>query len=273
MAKNGGNQPVIPPMGKKVRLRDYDPGYTEGFTDQTQVAEQLQKDLERMSELQDILYAGGQKALLIIIQAIDTGGKDGTIKHVFRGLNPAGVQVTSFKSPTPEELGHDFLWRIHQHTPRKGMIAVFNRSHYEDVLVVRVHSLVEKRIWKERYAHINDFEELLHEHNTTVLKFFLYISKQEQKERLESRLREPNKHWKFNPDDLKERALWDEYIEAYENMLTKCNTDHAPWHIIPANKKWYRNYIVSRTIVQAMEGMKLSYPPAPPGLDQITIPD
>ena len=266
-------QPLIPPFDKKVNLKDYDPAYTGGFADEQDVQTRLEKDLERLSALQEILYAGAQQSILIVVQAMDTGGKDGLIKHVFRGLNPAGVQVTSFKQPSDEELGHDFLWRIHQHVPHKGMIGVFNRSHYEDVLIVRVHELVPKKVWKKRYAAINAFEALLTENGTTILKFFLHISKDEQKRRLEDRLREPDKNWKFNPDDLKERALWGEYTEAYEAALSKCNTEYAPWHIVPADHKWYRNYSVTRAIVEAMEAMKLEYPPAAPGLEGIVIPD
>ena len=266
-------QPLIPPFDKKVNLKDYDPAYTGGFADEQDVQTRIEKDLERLGALQEILYAGAQQSILIVVQAMDTGGKDGLIKHVFRGLNPAGVQVTSFKQPSDEELGHDFLWRIHQHVPRKGMIGVFNRSHYEDVLIVRVHQLAPKKVWKKRYEAINAFEALLTENGTTILKFFLHISKDEQKRRLEDRLREPDKNWKFNPDDLKERALWGEYTEAYEAALSKCNTEYAPWHIVPADHKWYRNYSVTRAIVEAMEAMKLEYPPAAPGLEGIVIPD
>jgi PPK2 family polyphosphate:nucleotide phosphotransferase len=183
------------------------------------------------------------------------------------------VQITAFKAPTANELAHDFLWRIHQHTPAKGNIGVFNRSHYEDVLVVRVHNLAPKEVWKERYDHINRFEELLAESGTTILKFFLYISKEEQKKRFESRIKNPEKNWKFAMADLKEREYWDDYTKAFEDMLTKCNTPHAPWHIVPANKKWYRNYIVTRTIVDALEKLDPKYPPAEPGLDKVVIPD
>jgi PPK2 family polyphosphate:nucleotide phosphotransferase len=266
-------QPLIPPFGKKVSLEDYDPAHTGGHTDEQDVQAQLEKDLQRMFALQEVLYAGAQRSILIVVQAMDTGGKDGLIAHVFRGLNPAGVQVTSFKQPTEEELGHDFLWRVHQHVPRRGMIGVFNRSHYEDVLIVRVHQLAPKKAWKKRYERINAFEALLAESGTAILKFFLYISKDEQKRRLEDRLKQPDKYWKFNPDDLKERELWDEYTQAYEAVLGKCNTEYAPWHIVPANHKWYRNYVVTRTIVEAMEAMKLEYPPAAPGLENIVIPD
>lgn len=266
-------QPLIPPADKKVKLKDYDPGYTGGFKSEEETLPDLEKDLEKLEKLQERLYAESKRSVLIVLQAIDTGGKDGTIKHVFRGLNPQGVHITPFKAPTPFELAHDFLWRVHQRTPAKGTIGVFNRSHYEDVLVVRVHDLVPKEVWKERYDHINRFEELLTESGTTILKFFLYISKEEQKQRFENRLNNPEKVWKFAIGDVKEREHWDEYIKAYEDMLTKCNTDYAPWHIVPANKKWYRNYVVTRTIVDALEKLDPKYPAAEPGLDKVVIPD
>jgi PPK2 family polyphosphate:nucleotide phosphotransferase len=265
-------QPLIPPRDKKVDLNDYDPSFSDGFESEADILPQMTKDLARLSELQERLYAESKQSLLIVLQAIDTGGKDGTIEHVFKGLNPQGVVVTSFKAPTPDELAHDFLWRVHQHTPAKGKIAVFNRSHYEDVLVVRVHNYVPKKVWKERYDHINRFENMLVEHNTTVLKFFLHISKDEQKRRFESRLKEPKKQWKFSMQDLKEREYWDAYQEAYEAMLSKCNTGDAPWHIVPANRKWYRNYIVVNAIVEALEKMDPQYPPPPPGLEAVVVP-
>lgn len=261
-------QPLIPPK-KNVQLTDYDAAYTGSFANEQEVQESLEKDLKRMYELQEILYASATQSLLIVLQAMDSGGKDGTITHVFRGLNPAGVQVAAFKQPNPDELKHDFLWRVHQRTPPKGLIGVFNRSHYEDVLVVRVHGLVPKKVWKKRYDQINDFEALLVETGTIILKFFLHISKEEQERRLEDRLRQPNKYWKFSPADLKERELWDDYMDAYEAVFEQCNTKHAPWYIVPANHKWYRNYIVSRTIVEAMEAMKLEYPAPAPELENI----
>jgi PPK2 family polyphosphate:nucleotide phosphotransferase len=266
-------QPLVPPFDKKVHLKDYDPAYTGGFDNEDEVKAKLEKDIERLIDLQELLYAGAERSVLIVIQAMDTGGKDGLIKHVFRGLNPAGVAVTSFKRPSEDELAHDFLWRIHQQTPRKGMIGVFNRSHYEDVLVVRVHELVPKSLWKKRYDQINEFEELVSENGTVILKFFLHISRDEQKRRLEDRLREPHKHWKFNPGDLKERERWDDYMEAYEAALSKCHTENAPWHIVPANNKWYRNYVVTKALVEAMEAMDLKYPPAAEGIEGIVIPD
>lgn len=266
-------QPLIPPIGKKIKLSDYDPGYAGGFKDKTEVEETLKRDLQRLDELQDILYAGGQYGLLVILQGMDTAGKDGLIRHVFKGVDPQGVEITSFKAPTPAELARDFLWRIHQRVPAKGMIGVFNRSHYEDVLVVRVHELVPKSVWKERYDHINRFEETLTEHGTIVLKFFLHISKNEQKERLEARRDDPAKQWKFNPGDLKEREYWDAYQEAYQDALSRCHTEKAPWHIVPANKKWYRNYIVTKTIIETLERLDLKYPAPPEGITQMVVPD
>jgi len=189
------------------------------------------------------------------------------------GVNPQGVQVTAFKAPTPEELDHDFLWRVHQHVPPRGMIGLFNRSHYEDVLIVRVENLVPDKVWKARYDHINAFERLLVDSGVTILKFFLHISKEEQKERFEERLQQPEKNWKFATGDLAVRAKWDRYMEAYEDALTRCNTEVAPWYIVPANKKWYRDFVISKTIVKKLENLDMHYPDPEPGLDQIVIPD
>jgi PPK2 family polyphosphate:nucleotide phosphotransferase len=266
-------QPLIPPFDKKVHLDDYDPGFTDDFDDEDEAIKQLEDDLNRLRDLQEALYAENKQSLLVVLQAIDAGGKDGTISHVFRGLNPQGVDVTSFKTPNSEELAHDFLWRVHKRTPAKGYIGVFNRSHYEEVLIVRVHDLVPKKVWKKRYDQINDFEKMLTESGTKILKFFLYISKDEQKKRFQSRLDEPDKQWKFALADLDERALWDEYIEAFEDMLTKCNTEFAPWHIIPANKKWYRNLVITRAIIDALEEMNPKYPKAADNLGKVVIPD
>jgi len=266
-------QPLVPPFDEKFHLEDYDPEYTGGYKSAEDVHDDLEKDIARLAAYQDKLYAEAKQSLLIVIQAMDTGGKDGLIKHVFRGLNPTGVQVTSFKVPSAEEMAHDFLWRIHHRAPGKGLIGVFNRSHYEDVLVVRVHELVPKKAWKKRYDQINEFEELLAENGTRILKFYLHISKDEQKRRLQDRLSDPDKYWKFNVDDLKERDLWDDYMEAYEDAIGKCNTETAPWHVVPANKKWYRDYIVTRTIVKALADLDPQYPEAAPGLDQIVVPD
>jgi PPK2 family polyphosphate:nucleotide phosphotransferase len=187
------------------------------------------------------------------------------------GVNPQGVRVTSFKKPNEEELSHDFLWRIHQAVPARGMIGIFNRSHYEDVLIVRVHNLVPASVWQTRYDHINNFERLLIDSGVTILKFYLHISKEEQKERLQARLEQPHKRWKFNPDDLKERALWADYMHAFEAAFERCSTAVAPWHIVPANKKWYRNLVISETIVQTLASLNLNYPDPMAGLDEIVI--
>ncbi len=264
-------QPIQIPPGEKIRLADFDPDHTGNYKDKDEAKAETEKNIERMAELQEILYAQGKHALLIILQAMDAAGKDGTIKQVMSGVNPQGCVVTSFKAPTPRELAHDFLWRVHQHAPPKGYLGIFNRSHYEDVLIVRVHNLVPEKIWRERYDHINHFEKLLADHGVTILKFFLHISKEEQKARMEKRIADKTKNWKFNAADLKERALWDDYMHAYDDAINKCNTPWAPWHIIPANKKWYRNLVISARIVEALESLDLRYPPAPEGIEKVRI--
>ncbi len=213
-----------------------------------------------MATTQELLYAEKKHSLLIVLQAIDAGGKDGTIRHVMSGVNPQSCQVTSFKEPTAEELGHDFLWRVHKATPIKGNITIFNRSHYEDVLIARVHRLVTKAVWSQRYGQINDFESLLASSCVKILKFFLHISKDEQKKRFEERLSDPQKRWKSSPSDFSERALWDEYTEAFEAAFSHCSTDYAPWYVIPANKKWFRNLLISKIIIEALESLKMKYP-------------
>ena len=270
MAKSS---PLVPALGKKVHLSDYDPADKGKYKRESDVTAILANDLTRLQTLQEVLYASSTRSLLVILQAIDAGGKDGAIKHVFQGVNPQGVNVTSFKQPTAEQLAHDFLWRIHPNVPAKGFIGVFNRSYYEDVLVVRVHKLAEKKVWKAHYDQINEFEALLTASGTTILKFFLYISRDEQKKRFQARLDDPEKRWKFAPGDLDERALWNEYVEADEDMLTKCNTEVAPWHIVPANHKWYRNLVVTQTIIDALEAMDLKYPDPIKDIDKIVIPD
>jgi PPK2 family polyphosphate:nucleotide phosphotransferase len=225
----------------------------------------------RLDEMQERLYANGDRAVLIVLQGMDTSGKDGTIKSVMSGLNPQGCKVVAFKTPSSEELGHDFLWRVHQKAPSKGQIGIFNRSHYEDVLITRVHGLVSDKIVKQRFNQIKEFEELLHENGTTILKFFLHISKDEQKERLEERIRNPEKRWKFNEGDLEERKLWKDYMAAFEDVMTATSTDHAPWYIVPANRKWYRNLVVADRVVEALEALKLKTPPAPEGVNFDTL--
>ena len=214
---------------------------------------------KRLIKLQRLLYAEGKHKVLIVLQAMDSGGKDGTIRSIFKGVNPQGVKVASFKVPTAVELAHDYLWRVHQKTPGSGEIVIFNRSHYEDVLVVRVHGLVPENVWKKRYDQINAFEKLLHEEGTTILKFFLYISKEEQKQRFLERIEDPEKQWKFNPDDIEERKLWDKYMQAFQAVIDKTSKAYAPWYVIPANRNWYRDLIISRIIVDRLEKLHMTY--------------
>ena len=265
-------QPLIPEPGEKISLKDYDPDY-RGDYDKDSASEAEKALEERLADLQERLYAESRQSLLVVLQAMDAGGKDGTIKRVFDAVNPQGVRVTSFKAPTPEELARDFLWRIHREVPPRGYIGIFNRSHYEDVLVVRVNELVPESAWRKRYDAINAFERLLADSGTRILKFFLHISKDEQKKRLQERLDNPAKHWKFSTGDLPVRERWDDYMTAYEDAISLCNTAYAPWHIVPANRKWYRNLVVTRAIVAALEAMNPQFPPAEPGLDKIVIPD
>ncbi len=243
--------------GSKLRLKDRDPGDTFGMKRDDNA---LEKTLDRLRELQHLLYADKRYGLLIVLQALDAGGKDGTIRHVMSGVNPQGCEVTSFKAPSSDERAHDYLWRIHHAVPRLGNIGIFNRSHYEDVLIVRVHRLAAKEVWTRRYRQINEFERTLSENGVTILKFFLHISKDEQKKRFQQRIEDPARNWKLSLPDFEERQHWDEYTEAYEDALRKCSTEWAPWYVIPANKKWFRNHLVASVIVQALDGMKLKYP-------------
>jgi PPK2 family polyphosphate:nucleotide phosphotransferase len=258
---------------KRIKLSNMNPDDTGKYRSKEEADDEFMRERQRIIDLQERLYAENKQSLLVVLQAMDTGGKDGTISHVFEGVNPQGCHVRAFKVPSEEELAHDFLWRAHSAAPRKGAIGIFNRSHYEDVLVVRVHKLVPEKIWKARYDQINSFERILALNNTTILKFFLYISKDEQKRRLQSRLDDKTKNWKFAVGDLKERALWDDYLDAYEDAINTCSTDYAPWHIVPANKKWYRNLVVARTIADTLDAMNPQYPPPEAGLDHVTIPD
>jgi len=253
-------QSLVVPSGAKVKLKDYDPDYTGDYKRKNEVKERVKQIQKQMTELQSMLYAESKHALLIILQAMDTGGKDGTIRHVMSGVNPQGCEVRSFKVPTLEELAHDFLWRAHAAVPRKGQITIFNRSHYEDVLAVRVHNLVPEDVWSARYDQINEFEKILIENGTVILKFFLHISKDEQKKRLEERINDPSKQWKFSESDVREREFWNDYIAAYEDALSKCSTELAPWYVVPANKKWYRNLVVGETIVKTLKDLNMKYP-------------
>ena len=246
---------------KKISLKDFDPDETSEFKHSKKKAkEELTKIVAEISQLQEKLYAEGKQKLLVIIQTTDTGGKDGTIRAIFSGVNPQGVKVASFKVPTPIEMAHDYIWRIHHVTPGKGEIVVFNRSHYEDVLPVRVHNLVPEKIWSKRYQHILDFEKLLTDEGTTILKFYLHISKEEQAARLIERIMDPSKTWKFNPGDLEERKLWNDYQKAYEDVLNKTSTPQAAWYVIPANRNWYRNLLVATIIRDTLKGLNCKYP-------------
>lgn len=256
--------------GSKVKLSDIDPDFHGAHKSEDEAKAELQHNLNRITELQRKLYADRRHCLLIVLQGIDGAGKDGTCWHVVSAMDPQGVSVTGFKQPSAEERDHDFLWRVHPHAPGLGQVAVFNRSHYEDVLVVRVHDLVPKHVWKQRYDFINDWERLLvDEKNTTILKFFLYISKDEQLSRFKDRLDDPARQWKISDSDYSERKLWDKYIDAFETAISKCSTKHAPWFVIPANHKWFRNLAVSEIVVRAMEDMNLSLPKPTVDLQQI----
>jgi PPK2 family polyphosphate:nucleotide phosphotransferase len=258
--------------GTEVDLAAIDPGSTEGAPGDKVGTKAAIKGLrDRLIDLQARLWADGTQSLLVVLQAMDAGGKDGTIKHVFKGVNPQGCRVTSFKQPNDTELAHDFLWRIHQNTPRKGMIGIFNRSHYEDVLVVRVHDLVPDDVWRRRYELINDFEQQLSSDHTRIVKFFLHISKDEQAERFRRRLARADKRWKFSRSDLAERKSWDEYQLAFEDALSRTSTGRAPWYVIPANNKWYRNWCIGTTLVETLEDMDPQFPPAEEGLDEIEV--
>jgi len=255
----------IPPK-TKVNLADFDTHY-DGEIEKKSGKDLLKEHTKTLRDLQELLYAEHKHKILIVLQGIDTAGKDGTIEHVFGDINPQGTKVTSFKVPTALELDHDYLWRVHQHTPGKGEIVIFNRSQYEDVLVVRVHSLALKKVWEKRYAHINAFERLLADEGTTILKFFLYIDKKTQAERFLARLDRPHKRWKFNPGDLEERKHWEAYIGAFEDMLSKTSTDYAPWYVVPSDRKWYRNLVVASIVVEKLKSLKMQVPDAVPEID------
>ncbi len=256
--------------GSRVKLGKIDPAQTYGHT-KDDAADILQASHDRLESLQERLWAGKGGSLLVVLQGIDTAGKDGTIRHVMTAFNPQGCSVTGFGVPTEEELAHDFLWRIHRHTPGRGTISIFNRSHYEDVLVVRVHDLVPAKVWRKRYDQINAFEAHLAANGTTILKFFLWISPEEQRDRLQARIDTPDKRWKFSRGDLDERKLWDDYRKAFEAALSRCSTDVAPWYVIPSDRKWFRNLAVAEILTQAMEGMSLTYPPAEDDISSIVV--
>jgi PPK2 family polyphosphate:nucleotide phosphotransferase len=257
--------------GCELSLKEYDPDetgdYKKNDDDKSAAREKTEKLILKLEQLQDRLYANGERALLIVLQGMDTSGKDGTIKHVMSGVNPQGCKVVAFKAPSKDELAHDFLWRVHHEVPSKGYIGIFNRSHYEDVLITRVHGWVSDKVVKRRFNQIKEFEELLTENGTVIVKFFLHISKEEQKKRLEERIRDPEKRWKWNSGDLEERKLWDKYMKAFEDVISATSVERAPWYVVPANRKWYRDLVIADRVVDALEGMKLKTPPPPDGVD------
>jgi PPK2 family polyphosphate:nucleotide phosphotransferase len=262
---------LVEPGGRIVHSK-CDPKDSKAFKgDKEMGLTTLQTLNQELQELQELFFAEQKHKLLVVLQAMDTGGKDGVIRRVFDGVNPQGVKVASFKAPTPEELAHDFLWRIHKVVPGRGEMVIFNRSHYEDVLVVRVRGLAPEAVWKKRYDQINDFERMLAENGTTILKFFLNIDRDEQKERLQARLDDPTKQWKFRVGDLEDRKLWGEYMQAYEDAINKTSTDHAPWYVIPANRKWYRDLVIATVLVETLKGLKMKYPVPEENLDKVVI--
>jgi PPK2 family polyphosphate:nucleotide phosphotransferase len=260
------------PVGKSVDLSKHDPADTSCWSGSRRKAgAALVKLRGELDQLQELFYADSRRSILVILQGMDTSGKDGAIRHVFEGVNPQGVRVSAFKQPTPEELAHDFLWRVHKDAPAKGEIVIFNRSHYEDVLVARVHNLVPRRVWSKRFGAINAFEKWLVEEGTTVVKFYLHISREEQARRLEDRIRDPTKRWKLSIADFHERRFWDRYMDAYQDVLRRTNTSWAPWYLLPSNHKWYRNLAISSILVDALQGMKLRYPHAAMNLSLLRV--
>ncbi|HZP76697.1 MAG TPA: polyphosphate kinase 2 family protein [Pseudolabrys sp.] len=250
---------VVEP-GARLRLGKIDPSFTGKHDAHDKAKKEIEKQVERMRELQYLLYADGTRSLLIVLQALDAGGKDGVIGHLFSGMNPQGTFVVPFKRPTAEEAAHDFLWRTHRHAPARGQVVIFNRSHYEDVLVTRVHETVPRALWSKRYDIINAFENALIENGTKILKFYLHISPEEQLERFKDRLDDPERRWKISEDDYSERKLWPKYIEAYEDAMMRTSTQQAPWYVIPANHKWFRNLAISHIVADTMDDMGLTLP-------------
>jgi PPK2 family polyphosphate:nucleotide phosphotransferase len=256
--------------GDRVTLETHDPAETNGVK-KAEGGEMLAALQGRLNELQELLYATEKYGLLVVLQGMDTSGKDGVISHAMGAFNPQGCEVTAFKVPTSEELAHDFLWRIHKAVPHRGQVGIFNRSHYEDVLVVRVENLVPEAVWRQRYEAINQFERVLTENGVLVAKFFLHISKEAQRRRLEDRLRSPSEHWKFRLGDLNSRAKWDDYMAAYEDALSECSTSYAPWYIIPADRKWYRNLVISQILEETLGELDMQWPPLEPGAEGVQI--
>ena len=250
---------IIQP-GENVKLSKIDASFKDKYEDAGAAADEIATHVQKLRELQYLLYAENKRSLLIVLQALDAAGKDGTINHVLGGMNPQGTRVHGFKAPSSEEAAHDFLWRIHQNTPRKGEVAIFNRSHYEDVLVTRVHNLVSEKVWEKRYELINEFEKNLVDNGTHIVKFYLHITKEEQLRRFKQRLDDPARHWKISATDYKEREYWDDYTKAFEDALGNCSTKQAPWYVIPANHKWFRNLAVSKIIIETLESLKMAFP-------------
>jgi PPK2 family polyphosphate:nucleotide phosphotransferase len=270
MADRSLRQRLLVRPGGSVDLGSFDPEETHGRTKDA-AGEELATGLARLEALQERLWASASAPVLIVLQGIDTAGKDGTMRHVMSAFNPQGCRVVGFKVPTPVELAHDYLWRVHQQTPARGEIVIFNRSHYEDVLVVRVHELVGERVWRGRYREINDFERLLTDSGTTIIKLFLYISRDEQRRRLQARIDTPEKRWKFRRADLDEREHWDDYIAAYEEALERCSTETAPWYLIPSDNKWFRNLAVADVVADVLDDLELRLPEAEPGIEEIVV--
>jgi PPK2 family polyphosphate:nucleotide phosphotransferase len=255
--------------GSKVNLAKVDAGFRDKHESHEHALPEIEKYSQKLRELQYLMYAEDKRSLLICLQGRDAAGKDGTINHVLGAMNPQGCTVTGFKVPSKEEAAHDFLWRYHQHTPGKGQVAIFNRSHYEDVLVVRVHDLVPKKVWSRRYEHINDFEKMLYENGTHILKFYLHIDPEEQLERFKQRIDDPARHWKISDGDYAERPYWDAYTAAFEDALGKCSSEHAPWFIIPSNHKWFRNLAISRIVAEVLESLKMKFPDPTVDIEEI----
>ncbi len=247
--------------GAKMDFSDHDSGEKTLFQgNKDEFETQFDEIQDELQQLQKVLYAQNKHRILVVMQAMDTGGKDGCIKHVFSRIDPQGIHVRSFKKPTEEELSHDFLWRVHSKVPSRGQMVIFNRSHYEDIIAVRVKKIFPDEVWKRRQRHVIDFERLLAEEGTTIVKIFLHISKAEQKRRLEARINNPAKHWKINPDDLADRARWDEFMDAYEDVIGKTSTEHAPWYVVPADRKWYRNLCVARIMLDTLKKLDMKFP-------------
>ncbi len=265
------SQELVVRPGSKPKLDRRDPAATPGAKDKNSAVEVIETNTKRLAELQYLLYAENKRTVLIVIQAMDAGGKDGIIRHVMTGLNPQGCRVTPFKVPSSEEMHHDFLWRVHKAVPAVGEVGIFNRSHYEDVLIVRVHKLVSRRVWSARYRQINAFEEMLALNNVTILKFFLHISREEQKQRFRQRLSDPTKQWKISDADFAERRYWDDYMTAYEDALSQCSTPWAPWYVIPSDHKWFRNLAVSQIVVERMEALGMKFPKPSVDVEKIRL--